>query len=517
MENRVVSMCCVMAMGAALAACGGDRASSTVRGGDLPSGDDERSRNRHEAVGTNPFVAVKHDPLSTFAADVDTASYEQFRRAVRERVAPRPESVRLEDFVNYFAYDYPEPDASGRHPFSITLDARRGALGRDTTLLRVGVQARKPVAEARRRANLVFLVDVSGSMSGPDRLPLVKQVLTETVGHLEASDRVAIVTYASSTRVALASTPVAEKETLLRAISELGAGGSTAGGAGIDLAYEQAHKNLIEGGLNHVLLCTDGDFNVGASSDEALLELIRSKRGSGVTLTTLGFGTGNLNDAMMEKVSAAGNGIYGYIADEEQAARYVRERMLSTLQLLARDVKLQIEFNPAKVYAYRQLGYEDRALADSDFERKEADAGEVGAGHRVTALYELVLTGERLALKPHQPALVDGSPADEPSTVPAEALAAVRVRYKPLEANDETPSLELAQTLTEAQLSPSENADLRYAAAVAAFAEILKESPFATPELMPAIRGVFEEQRARDSDREELHALVTAYEALDAR
>ena len=337
-------------------------------------------------VGTNPFTVTAFDPLSTFAADVDTASYDIFRRILAEGALPSADWVRLEEFVNYFEYGYPAPAHDAEVPFSISLAAAPNLLDRDTVVLHVGIQGKAAPPFEKRPANLVFLVDVSGSMGGADKLPLVRELLRLTLDELDPTDTISIVTYASDTGVRLSPTPVSDRATIEDVIYDLTAGGSTAGGAGINLAYEQAEAAFLEGGINHVLLCTDGDFNVGISNTADLVALIEEKRETGITFTALGFGLDNLNDGMMEAITNAGNGVYGVITDSDQAARYVHERLLQGMTYIAKDMKLQIEFNPNEVYAYRLLGYENRAIADELFRDDTVDAGEVGAGHRVTAL-----------------------------------------------------------------------------------------------------------------------------------
>jgi Ca-activated chloride channel family protein len=380
-------------------------------------------------------------------------------------------------------------------------------------LLRVGIQGKEAPPEVTdRAANLVFLVDVSGSMQAPDRLPLAQQVLRQTLDILQPTDKVSIVSYASDTRVRLTPTPVSERATIIAQIDALSAGGSTAGASGIALAYGQAGAGFIEGGINHVILCTDGDFNVGPSSTSELVDLIREKRRSGVTLTALGFGVGNLNDAMLEAVSNAGNGFHGVISSEQQAVEYVQNRMLSTLSLIARDVKLQVEFNPQKVYAYRLLGYENRAIADNDFRNDIVDAGEVGSEHQVTALYELALRSEDVPTPENAPASVGGAAYDGTLEVDASDLVLVKVRYKDVDASEQDPAFEVSATLSPEAIPPAGAAldpDIDWAISVAAFAEILKTSPYARPDALDTLEASFAAQRERDSDRRQFFGLFT--------
>lgn len=465
---------------------------------------DEPSGDTYEDVGTNPFVRTDHDPFSTFAADVDTASYDIFVRDLEDNLLPHPLSVRLEEYVNFFDYDYPAPEPDAEVPFDIYLAASAHPMGRQLAQLRVGIQAAAPVAFEKLPTNLVFLVDTSGSMSAEDKLPLAQYLLTQTLDVLDGTDTVSIVTYAGDVAVRLGPTPATNREVIVREIAALTAAGGTAGGSGINLAYAQAERGFIEGGFNHVVLCTDGDFNIGISDADELVALIEEKRETGVTLTAIGFGRGNLNDAMMERVSNAGNGIYSVLSSEPQAERYAREKLLHTINHVAKDMKIQVEFNPEHVVAYRLLGYENRAIADMDFRNDVVDAGEVGAGHRVTALYELVLTGQSIPSVPGVPDPIMGEPVEgEREIVPGE-MVQVRVRWKDLAATAEDPAHEVAQSLVpaDAQTTFEEaDRDLLWAAAIGAFAEILKGSPFADDAELDVIEEIVTAQADRDEDR----------------
>ena len=468
----------------------------------------------YQAVGTNPFVVAAHDPQSTFSVDVDTASYEIFRRDVKQGGLPQPDSVRLEEYVNYFAYDYDSPAWGDAVPFAITLDGAPSPFTEGTTLLRVGIRGMDPPPKARRPANLVFLVDTSGSMQSPDKLELVKTVLRETLTVLQPSDTVSIVTYAGGTGVALEPTSVADAARIRAVIDRFAAGGSTAGSAGLALAYEQAQAAFVEGGMNHVLLCSDGDFNVGPSSTEALVEQIEAQRDSGITFTVLGFGVGNLNDAMMEAISNKGNGVYGFIADEDQAIDYVHDRLLSTMNFIAKDVKIQIDFNAERVYAYRLLGYENRDIADDQFLDDTIDAGEIGAGHTVTALYEVVLAGGAIPTAGDAPSLDDGAPftGEDLSVRPGE-LARVKIRYKDVAATTTDEAHQVDEGLTDEGIAHSfdvADGDLRWAAAVATFAEIVKQSPYGDRAHLPAIQAIVAAARGDDPDRVEFAELLAA-------
>lgn len=477
---------------------------------DLPKiGEDTNSGDQYEAVGTNPFVLTSGDPFSTFAADVDTASYDIFKRDINNGVIPAAASVRLEEYINYFEYDYPVPDETFEHPFSISLDSAPGVFNVNTRLLRVGVQA---AVKEKPQANLVFLIDKSGSMASEVKLPLVQHLLSSTVSILDPEDTVSIVTYASGTGVALAPTPASNAEQIINVIDSFSASGSTAGGAGINLAYEQAQAAFVEGGINHVILCTDGDFNVGVSSTEQLLALIQEKKETGITLTSLGFGSGNLNDAMMEATSNAGNGTYAVISSIEDADDYVENEMLASILFVAKDVKLQVEFNPALVHAYRLLGYENRAVADDDFTNDIVDGGEIGSGHQVTALYEMVMTGNPVPMPAGAPPVSPGEQSDVVPQVAENDLVLVKVRYKTLDARTEDAATEVRASLTgTAVLSRLDEADedMQWAAAVAAFAEILKESPFANETSMDKISAIITGNWL-DSDREEFTNLYNS-------
>lgn len=468
---------------------------------------------KYPAVGTQPFVMTAYDPFSTFGADVDTASYDIFRRNVEHQVPIDPQSVRVEDFVNYFKYDYPAPADGAEHPFQISLAAAPNAFGRDTTLLRVGIQAVNPPASEKKPTNLVFLIDTSGSMQAEDKLPLVQFLAKHALEILGADDQISIVTYSETADVRLAPTKVVEKDKITGVVDSLVAGGSTNGAGGIQLAYEQAQQAFIPDGVNHVIMCTDGDFNVGISNPDDLVKFIEEERKSGITMTALGFGIGNLNDELMERVSNAGNGIYSVITSQEQASRYAEERMLATLRYVAKDMKIQVEWNPKEVEAYRLIGYEDRAIADQSFRDDKVDAGEIGAGHRVTALYEVVRKGGAVPAPAGAPAAKSGEPVEGMREVQDGELVRVKVRYKAPNATESDPASEVMQKLAPSEIGALFDAadqDLRWAAAMAAYAEILKKSPYAVPGAKAQLRSVFEAQSGRDTARAELLKLFDA-------
>ncbi len=339
----------------------------------------------------NVFLTAADNPLSTFSIDVDRASYSNVRRFLRDGQRPPRDAVRIEEMVNYFTYDYPQPPAG--QPFSITTEVARAPWNEGHRLLLIGLQGRRIKTADLPPNNLVFLIDVSGSMESPDKLPLIKRSLELLVGQLRPQDRVAIVVYAGNAGLVLPSTPGSDKGLISAAIEQLEAGGSTAGGEGINLAYQIAKENFLENGNNRVILATDGDFNVGVTSDGELERLIEQKRRDRIFLTVLGFGTGNIKDSKMELLADKGNGNYAYVDTLAEARKVLVEEMGATLFTIAKDVKVQIEFNPAHVAAYRLIGYENRLLRKEDFNNDAKDAGDIGAGHSVTALYEIVPPG----------------------------------------------------------------------------------------------------------------------------
>ncbi|MDE2679665.1 MAG: von Willebrand factor type A domain-containing protein [Gemmatimonadota bacterium] len=422
-------------------------------------------------INENDFKLVSAAPLSTFSIDVDRASYANIRRFLQDGERPPVDAVRIEEMINYFPYDWGQ--VRGEHPFAVTTEVWEAPWTPRHRLVRIGLHARSIDTEDLPPSNLVFLLDVSGSMSSQDKLPLLKKAFALLVDQLREQDRVAIVVYAGAAGLVLPSTPGSQKEEIAAALEKLRAGGSTAGGAGIKLAYEVARKNYIDGGNNRVILATDGDFNVGASSDEAMVKLIEKERESGTFLTVLGFGTGNLKDSKMEQIADHGNGNFAYVDGLLEARKVLIEEMGGTLLTLAKDVKLQIEFNPARAAGYRLIGYENRLLADEDFNDDTKDAGELGAGHTVTALYEVVPVGMDV------PRAVDAlryqpQPDDPPPAVFEGELMYVKVRYKD---PDGTRSKLLEQPVADRVRSPS--TDFRFATAVAGFGMLLRDSQHA--------------------------------------
>lgn len=420
-------------------------------------------REQYEKLPDNPVHSVAETPVSTFGADVDTGSYANVRRFLNQGRLPPEGAVRLEEMVNYFPYDYALPTDGS--PFGVTTEVAPSPWNPHTRLLRIGIKASDRAVAELAPANLVFLVDVSGSMDRREGLPLVKSTLKLLVDQLRDQDRVSLVVYAGESRVVLKPTSGRDKARIRTAIDQLNAGGSTAGASGIELAYQLARESYIDNGINRILLATDGDFNVGINDFDSLKQMAVDQRKSGVSLTTLGFGVDNYNEHLMEQLADAGDGNYAYIDNLLEARKVLVDQLSSTLAVVARDVKLQVEFSPAQVSEYRLLGYENRALKREDFNNDKVDAGEIGAGHTVTALYEIVPKGEQGWLEP----LRYGSVARQ--DVQSGELAMLRVRYKPAEGGV---SRLIEHPVVAAQEKGEASEDLRFSAAVAAFAQQLK-------------------------------------------
>jgi Ca-activated chloride channel family protein len=428
---------------------------------------------RYARIDENPFLEASRAPLSTFSIDVDTASYSNTRRFLNEGQLPPRDAVRIEELVNYFSYDYPQP--TGDAPFSVKAEVAECPWNTRHRLVQVGLQGKRVSTEERPSANLVFLVDVSGSMNDPHKLPLVKSGLRTLAEQLSSRDRVAIVTYAGASGLALPSTPGDRKGEIISALGRLEAGGSTNGSSGIRLAYEVAEQNFIRGGTNRVILATDGDFNVGVTGDEELVRLIEEKRRGGVFLSVLGVGEGNLNDSMMEKLADKGNGNYAYIDSESEARKALGEQAGGTLLTIAKDVKIQVEFNPRLVAGYRLIGYENRLLETRDFNDDRKDAGEIGSGHTVTALYEIVPAGQRVE-NPGVDELKYAQAPEEPRATGEGELLTVKLRYKEPDGDVSKPLNVGVQDARTAYGNAS--ADFKFAAAVAEFGMLLRDSRY---------------------------------------
>ena len=435
--------------------------------------DTRMNTEEYDRIQENGFKSVSDAPLSTFSIDVDAASYSNMRRFINRGELPPADAIRTEELVNYFSYDYPKP--TGNDPVKITVEAGTCTWNTAHRLVRIGLKAKEIPTEQLPASNLVFLIDISGSMWGANRLDLVKSSLKLLVNNLRNKDKVAIVTYAGSAGVKLEATSGGDKQKIREAIDELTAGGSTAGGAGIHLAYQIAKKNFISDGNNRIILCSDGDFNVGVSSAEGLEQLIEKERKSGVHLTVLGYGMGNYKDKKIQVLAEKGNGNHAYIDNLQEANRVLVGEFGATLHTVAKDVKLQVEFNPSQVQAYRLIGYESRLLKDEDFNNDAKDAGDMGAGHTVTAFYEVIPAGvkneyvgkvddlkyqkkEKMTLKP--------TGSDE--------LLTVKLRYK---APDKDVSRKMELPFVDNK-GDSVSSDFRFASAVAMFGQLLRDSDF---------------------------------------
>jgi Ca-activated chloride channel family protein len=426
------------------------------------------------------FLSARENPLSTFSADVDTASYANVRRFLDSGRLPPPDAVRIEELLNYFPYRYAPP--AGDAPFAASMEVADAPWAPAHRLVRIGLKGREVAAAERGAANLVFLLDVSGSMEAPNKLPLVKESMRLLLGRLRPDDHVAIVTYAGASGLALPSTPASHTRDIVAALDRLTPEGSTNGAMGIQLAYDIAKANFVRGGVNRVILCTDGDFNVGVSDDGGLHRLITEKAKSGVFLTALGFGMGNYQDAKLQQLADAGNGNYGYIDTRREAEKLLVEQVSGTLVTIAKDVKLQVEFNPAQVASYRLIGYEKRALKKEDFNNDAVDAGEIGAGHTVTALYEVVPVGAPDAANASGPAVdalkyqpVSNPSSDLRTSNSERELLTLKVRYKEPD-GDVSRKLEFPLVDRGERFADASD-DFQFAAAVAGFGMILRDSP----------------------------------------
>ena len=436
---------------------------------------DDFNTEGYDHISENKFLKVSDNPLSTFSIDVDAASYSNVRRFLNQGQLPPAGAVRIEEMINYFTYEYPQPKTD--QPFSINTEISDAPWNKDHKLVLIGLQGKKIPTENLPASNLVFLIDVSGSMQGPNRLPLVKSSMKMLVDQLREQDKVSIVVYAGAAGLVLKPTDGNEKTTIKDAIDNLEAGGSTAGGAGIKLAYKTANEYFVKGGNNRVILCTDGDFNIGESSDDAMERLIENERKSGVFLTVLGYGMGNYKDNKMQKLADKGNGNHAYIDGITEAKKVLVNEFGGTLFTIAKDVKLQIEFNPAKVQGYRLIGYENRMLAKEDFNDDKKDAGELGSGHTVTALYEVIPIGVKSEfLKNVDPLKYQNKDKPLSKTSHTDEIMTVKFRYK---APDGDVSKLIEHPLKDDQLSIGKTSDnFRFAASVAEFGMLLRNSEF---------------------------------------
>jgi len=421
---------------------------------------------RYEHLNDNAVHLVSEQPVSTFSIDVDTGAYANVRRFLNAGQLPPQDAVRVEEMINYFDYEY-APPADRKTPFKVSTELANAPWNSEALLLKIGIKGFEVPASARPAANLVFLIDVSGSMQTPDKLPLLKNAFRLLTDQLTERDRVAMVVYAGGTGVVLEPTSGKDKYRILAALDRLEAGGSTNGAAGIEQAYALARSMMIPEGINRVVLATDGDFNVGVVNFEALIDRAERERASGVALTTLGFGSGNYNDQLLERLADAGNGNYAYVDNLSEARKVLVSELSSTLFTIAKDVKIQVEFNPATVQEYRLIGYENRMLAREDFSNDKVDAGEIGAGHRVTALYEVIPAGRKGHVEP-----LRYGEASAPKGTAGE-LAHLRLRYKQ-PSSDSSQLLEYPIDSKSVVPLAKASDDFRFAASVAAFGQLLR-------------------------------------------
>jgi Ca-activated chloride channel family protein len=464
----------------------------------------------YDRVDENGWAPAAMRPLSTFSIDVDTASYANMRRFLNQGQLPPPDAVRLEELVNYFAYEYPQPRQEA--PFSVTTEVASCPWNPNHRLALVGLQGRKLDDGSTPARNLVFLIDVSGSMQDRQKLPLVKAALSMLAGHLSSRDRVAIVVYAGASGLVLPSTTGDNREAILSAIAELEAGGSTNGGAGLRLAYQVANEHLVRGGVNRVILATDGDFNVGVTNQGDLIRLIEEERERGVSLSVLGFGMGNYKDSTLEKLADKGNGNYAYIDSLQEAQKVLVTNAGGTLVTIAKDVKIQVEFNPQLVTAYRLIGYENRVLQDQDFNDDRKDAGEIGAGHSVTVLYEIVPAGVPFEMPGIDPLKYQRT---MPDTTANNELMTVKLRYKAPDGDKSRLIEHPVAAGIRAAMSPV----IGFASAVAEFGMLLRDSPFRGSSSFSAAAARAREYRGSDEHghRAELIRLIGIAQDLSAR
>lgn len=463
--------------------CGGDASCGAAAGNDmaflttpslpqdLSTSSSEFNTEKYDKITSNPFFNVSEEPVSTFSIDVDTASYSNMRRFVRDNYLPPKDSIRIEEWINYFAYDYSQPQDK---PFATAIEIAECPWNKKHWLMHVGIQGKEMPAQELPASNLVFLLDVSGSMTDSNKLPLLKTAMGLLVNRLRSQDRISIVVYAGAAGLVLSPTMGSDKQTIFKALNNLEAGGATNGGEGIELAYRIAEENFVKDGINRVILATDGDFNVGTTSEGDLVRLIEEKRSNDVFLTVLGFGGGNYNDATMEKLADHGNGNYAYIDNLLEARKVLVSEMGGTLVTIAKDVKLQVEFNPQYIASYRLIGYENRLLQTQDFNDDTKDAGEIGAGHNVTALYELVPVGVETAIKAEP--LKYQQPAKLSSVANSDELLTLKIRHKqPL-----SDISELWTTTAHKPILPlaTTSNNFRFSAAVAALGMLLRDEKY---------------------------------------
>jgi len=471
------------------------------------------NRDNFASIEDNGVKSVRDEPVSTFSIDVDTGAYAVARRYLSQGQMPPSNAVRVEELINYFNYDYPAP-RRGQLPFSVTTEVSRTPWNTHSHLVHIGIKGRGIDRNQRTAANLVFLIDVSGSMNSRDKLPLLKSAFRLLVNQLDARDRVSMVVYAGASGVVLEPTPGNEKARIIAALDQLSAGGSTHGSAGIKLAYAMAEQGRIKNGINRVILATDGDFNVGTVNHEQLIDLIERERAKGISLTTLGFGQGNYNDQLMEQLADKGNGNYAYIDTIREARKVLVEELNSTLGTIAKDVKIQVEWNPAVVSEYRLIGYENRVLSREDFNNDKVDAGDIGAGHTVTALYEVTLVGNKGRLDPLRYGDNSGTEDGKHGE-----LAFLKLRYKEPQGRK---SKLISQPIRSRNIinnvrNTSDN--FRFSAAVAGFGQLLRGGRYATDIDYDDVANMARNARGEDlfGYRGEFLRLVNLAGSLDNR
>ena len=459
------------------------------------------------AIVENQFTSPKSEPLSTFSIDVDNASYTNVRRFINQGQTVPKDAVRVEEMVNFFKYNYEKP--TGNHPFAIATEYGDCPWNEKHKLVKIGLQGKEIPNDKLPNSNFVFLIDVSGSMNSQNKLPLLKESMKVLVNQLRKNDKVAIVVYAGAAGMVLPPTSGDKKETIIKALDKLSAGGSTAGGAGIELAYKIAAENFIKGGNNRVILATDGDFNVGASSNKDMETLIEEKRKSGVFLTCLGYGMGNYKDSKMETLANKGNGNYAYIDNIQEANRFLGKEFKGSMFAIAKDVKIQIEFNPKHVQSYRLIGYENRKLRPEDFKNDAIDAGELGSGHTVTALYEIIPTGVESTFNQDIADLKYSEIKIAPKDY-SDELATIKFRYKK---PDGEKSIEMVETIKNNVISLAKTSeDFKFSAAVAWFGLKLRDSKLVTNKTSKDIKALALQGKSKDEDgyRSEFIRLVEA-------
>ena len=473
--------------------------------------DPDFNTEEYDKIVENEFLDAKSNPLSTFSIDVDNAAYSNVRRMLNYNQMPDKGAVRIEEMINYFDYDYPDP--TGKHPFSFNTEISDCPWNKDNKIIHIGLQGKKLNYNDLKPSNLVFLLDVSGSMEDVNKLPLLRKSFKLLLDELSQEDKVSIVVYAGAAGLILPPTPASEKKKIIKALDDLQAGGSTAGGQGILLAYKTAKEALIENGNNRVILATDGDFNVGTSSTSSLVDLIEEKRKDNIYLTILGFGMGNYKDGRMEQISNAGNGNYFYIDNIKEAEKVFVKEMRANMFTIAKDVKIQIEFNPAHVKAYRLIGYENRIMAKEDFDDDTKDAGELGAGHTVTALYEIVPANSDWNVRTADNLKYQTTKLNDNAKNSKEIMT-IKFRYKPPK-SDKSIKIEHAITNTLTKLNATTN-NFRFSAAVAGFGMLLRDSKFKGNVTYKMVKDLANNAKGKDENgyRTEFISLVKTAELL---